>query len=69
VFQRAAKTVSDNRLAPGERKVERFSFPMPRTAPVRALVRFYYRYAPEASARPDPGTPFLSVSAWVNAGQ
>jgi hypothetical protein len=69
VFQHAAKTVSDNRLAPGERKIEHFSFPMPRTAPVRALARFYYRYAPEASARPDPGMPFLSVSAWVNAAQ
>jgi hypothetical protein len=69
VFQRAAKAISDNRLAPGERRIERFSFPMPRTAPVRALARFYYRYAPDAIARPDPGTPFLSINAWVNAGQ
>jgi hypothetical protein len=68
VFQRAARTVSDNRLAPGERRTERFSFPMPSTAPVRAIARFYYRYVPEAVARPEPGTPFLSVSAWLNAG-
>jgi len=67
VFQRAARTVSDNRLAPGERRTERFSFPMPSSAPVRALARFYYRYAPDAGTRPDPGTPFLSVSAWLNA--
>ena len=68
VFQRSAKTVSDNRLAPGERRTERFTFPMPTTAPARAIARFYYRYAPDAGARPDPGTPFLSVSAWVNVG-
>jgi hypothetical protein len=67
VFQRAAKAVSDNRLVPGERRTERFSFPMPRSTPARALARFYYRYAPEAGARPDPGIPFLSVSAWLNA--
>jgi hypothetical protein len=68
VFQRAARTVSDNRLAPGERWTERFSFPMPATAPVRTLARFYYRYAPDAGTRPDPGIPFLSVSAWLNPG-
>jgi hypothetical protein len=69
VFQRAARTVSDNRLAPGERWTERFSFPMPATTPVRALARFYYRYAPDAGARPEPGVPFLSVSAWLNPGK
>lgn len=69
VFQRAVRAVSDNRLAPGERRTERFSFPMPTTAPVRALARFYYRYAPEAGARPDRGMPFLSVSAWLDAGR
>jgi hypothetical protein len=68
VFQRSARTVSDNRLAPGERRTERFSFAMPTSTPVRAIARFYYRYAPEAGSRPDPGIPFLSVSAWVNAG-
>jgi hypothetical protein len=69
VFQRAAKTASDNRLAPGEQRVERFTFPMPRTAPVRALARLYYRYAPDAGGRPDLGVPFLSISAWVSANQ
>jgi hypothetical protein len=69
VFQRAAKTVTDNRLAPGERRVEHFTFAMPTTAPVRALARFYYRYAPDAGSRPEPGMPFLSVSAWINAGK
>jgi hypothetical protein len=67
VFQRAVKTVADNRLAPGERWTERFSFPMPGAVPVRALARFYYRYAPDAGARPDPGLPFLSVSSWLSA--
>jgi hypothetical protein len=66
VFERAAKVVSDNRLAPGERHVEHFSFPMPRTAPARAVARFYYRYAPEAAGRVELGLPFLSVSAWVD---
>jgi hypothetical protein len=67
VFQHGARAVSDNRLAPAERRVERFSFPMPRAAPARAVARFFYRYAPDAGAKPDSGAPFLSVSAWVDA--
>jgi hypothetical protein len=67
VYQRGARAASDNRIAPGERRVERFSFAMPRTTPARALARFFYRYAPEAGRRPDAGTPFLTVNAWVDA--
>jgi len=67
VFQRAVRTVSDTRLAPGERWSERFSFPMPSGAPIRAVARFFYRYTPEVAGRPDPGTPFLTVSAWLGA--
>lgn len=66
VFQHAARTVSDNRLAPGERYSERFSFSVPRGTPTRALARLYYRYAPDVTQR-EPGVPFLSVSAWVDA--
>jgi len=66
VFQRAATTVSDSRLAPGERRVERFAFAMPPSAPARALVRFYYRYAPDAGTSRPLGMPFLSLSAWVD---
>jgi hypothetical protein len=68
VFQRAARTVSDNRLAPGERYSERFEFSVPRTTPTRVLARFYYRYAPDVSGR-EPGMPFLAVSAWVDASR
>jgi hypothetical protein len=67
VYLRGTRAVSDNRIAPGERRVERFSFAMPRRTPARALARFFYYYGPEAGRRPDTGTPFLTVNAWVDA--
>jgi hypothetical protein len=67
VFMRGAKVVKDDRLAPGEKRVERFTFKMARTAPARAVARFYYRYEPDAAGRRDFGSPSLSISAWVDA--
>ncbi|HEY3381950.1 MAG TPA: multiheme c-type cytochrome [Vicinamibacterales bacterium] len=67
MFMRGAKTVSDTRLAPGERRVERASFAIPRGTPARAVARLFYRYGPAAGSRVDSGLPFLSVSAWIDA--
>jgi hypothetical protein len=68
IWLRGTRVVRDDRLAPGERRVEKFSFTMPANTPVRAVAKFYYRYAPEAPSRADSGMPFLSVSAWLDAG-
>lgn len=68
VWLRGARTVRDDRLAPNERRVEKFSFQVPRGTPVRAVAKFYYRYAPESTKTTEGGMPFLSVSSWLDAG-
>jgi hypothetical protein len=67
VWLKGGRVVRDDRLAPGEQRVEKFSFPMPSSVPAHAVARFYYRYAPDAALRGETGQPFLSVSAWVDA--
>ena len=67
VWLKGGRVVKDDRLAPGERRVEQFSFKMPRTTPAHATARFYYRYAPDATLPGETGRPFLSLSAWVDA--
>jgi hypothetical protein len=67
IWVTGGRVVRDDRLAPGEQRVEKFSFPMPASVPARAVARFYYRYAPDAALRDEAGRPFLSLSAWVEA--
>jgi len=68
VWLRGVRVVRDDRLAPNERRTEKFSFPMLANTPVRAVAKFYYRYAPEAPGKAESGQPFLSVSSWLDAG-
>ncbi len=68
VWLRGARVVRDDRLSPGERRSERFSFTVPPNTPVRAVAKFYYRYSPEAPGKAESGQPFLSVSSWIDAG-
>ncbi len=67
VWLKGGRVVTDSRLAPGERRVEQFSFPMARRTPAHAVARLYYRYAPDAALRGETGQPFLSVGTWVDA--
>ncbi len=67
VWLHGTRVLRDDRLAPSERRVEKFSFPMPSNTPVRAVAKFYYRYAPEAPGRAESGQPVLSVSYWLDA--
>jgi hypothetical protein len=67
VWVKGGRVVRDDRLAPGEQRVETFSFLMPSSLPARAVARFYYRYAPDAALTGETGRPFLSLSAWVEA--
>jgi hypothetical protein len=66
---RAARVLRDDRFVPDERRVEKFSFQAPRNAPVRAVAKFFYRYAPQPSGKVDPGAQFLLVSTWLDAEQ
>jgi len=68
MWLKGGRVVKDTRLAPGERRVEQFSFPMPRGTPAHAVAKFYYRYMPDAAPRGETGQPFLSIGAWVDAG-
>ncbi len=67
VWLHGARVLRDDRLAPNERRTEKFSFPLAPGTPVRAVAKFYYRYAPEAPGRAESGQPFLSVSSWLDA--
>jgi hypothetical protein len=66
---RAARVLRDNRFAPDERRVEKFSFQAARNVPVRAVAKFFYRYDPQPSVKAAPGVQFLLVSAWLDAEQ
>ena len=68
IWLHGARVLRDDRLTPNERRVEKFSFPMPANTPVRAVAKFYYRYAPEAPGKAESGQPFLSVNSWLDAG-
>ena len=68
VWLHGTRVVRDDRLAPNERRVERFSFQTPANAPARAVAKFYYRYSPEAPGKTESGMPFLPVSSWLDAG-
>ncbi len=70
VWLHGARVLRDDRLAPNERRTEKFSFQVPANTPVRAVAKFYYRYAPgDTTGKADAGQPFLSVSSWLDAGK
>jgi Cytochrome c554 and c-prime len=65
VWLRAVRVVRDDRIAPGEQRVEKFTFKLPRSTPAHAAARFYYRYAPDATLMGEPGVPFLTINTWL----
>jgi hypothetical protein len=65
VWLRAGRVVRDDRIVPGEQRVEKFTFKLPRSTPAHAAARFYYRYAPDVSLRGEPGVPFLTINTWL----
>ncbi|HKT12835.1 MAG TPA: multiheme c-type cytochrome [Terriglobia bacterium] len=62
VFIRAAKVVSDTRLAPGETKKESFTFNVPQGVRSTVEADFYYFYSPSAATRAQQEVKFLSFS-------
>lgn len=63
VWLHGARTTEDTRLGPGERRVERFTFPASPASPFRASARFFYRYTLARETTP----PFLVVTTWLDA--
>jgi hypothetical protein len=65
VFSKAAKVLSDSRLAPGEKRVETFSFPLPSgiSAQLTATLRYYY--SPMARTESQKQVTFLTITRLV----
>ncbi len=65
VFMRAAKVVSDTRLAPGKTKKESFTFKVPQGIRSTVQADFYYFYSPSAATKAQQEVKFLSFTQFV----
>jgi Cytochrome c554 and c-prime len=65
VFIKAAKVVSDTRLAPGETRKEIFTFKVPQGVRSTVAADFYYYYSPSAATRAQQEVKFLGFSRFV----
>ncbi|HJQ98563.1 MAG TPA: multiheme c-type cytochrome [Candidatus Polarisedimenticolaceae bacterium] len=61
-FLKAAKVVSDTRLAPEETRAENFSFKVPPGRPVRIEAAFYYRHTATGDPQGKSRIKFLALS-------
>lgn len=69
VFLKAAKTISDTRLKPGETRRETFEFPVPAGASARVVARLWYFYSPTAATPDETRVNFLTLPAFIPAGR
>ncbi len=65
VFLRAAKVVSDTRLAPLQTKKEFFTFKVPQGTGSTVAADFYYSYSPMATTKAQQEVEFLSLTRFV----
>ena len=65
VFVKGARTVEDTRLAPGETKIETFSFPISQGTQARVKVSLYYYYSPLATTEAQQKVKFLELTRLV----
>ena len=65
VFMRAARVVSDTRLAPRQTKKERFTFKVPQGVRSTVEADFYYFYSPSAATKAQQEVKFLSFRRFV----
>ena len=65
VFMQGAKSPSDNRLAPGERRTETFTFPIRAGTQTQVQATFWYYYSPLAEAEPQRRLTFLTLRRLV----
>jgi hypothetical protein len=61
-FLRAAKLVSDTRLAPGEKRSETFLFPIPKGSQTQVKATFWYYYSPLAKTESQKRVIFLTLN-------
>jgi len=62
---KAAKTISDTRLAPGEKRTETFSFPVPAGSQTQLKATFWYYYSPLAERESEKRITFLTINRLV----
>jgi hypothetical protein len=64
-FLRAAKLVSDTRLAPDEKRVETFQFPIPKGVQTQVKATFWYYYSPLAKRESEKRVTFLTLNQFA----
>jgi hypothetical protein len=64
-FLKAVKVLSDTRLAPDERRTEKFSFPIPEGTQTQLTASLTYYYSPMARTESQKQINFLSISRFV----
>jgi hypothetical protein len=64
-FMRAAKVLSDTRLAPDEKRRETFLFPIPAKTAAQVSATFWYYYSPLARTEAQKRVTFLAVQQLV----
>ena len=65
-FLKAAKVLSDTRLAPDEKRVEQFAFNIPQGVAAQVKAALIYYYSPMASTESQKRVTFLTMSRLVN---
>jgi Cytochrome c554 and c-prime len=65
VFIKAAKVISDTRIAPGETRKEEFLFKVPQGVPSTVEADFYYYYSPMATTKAQQEVKFLNFRRFV----
>ncbi|MCC7176020.1 MAG: hypothetical protein IT159_12555 [Bryobacterales bacterium] len=64
-FLRGAKVTSDNRLTPGEKRIETFRFPVPAGTQTQVQATFWYYYSPLAQTESQQRVTFLTLRRLV----
>ena len=64
-FLKAAKVVSDTRLAPGEKRLESFVFEIPAGVQTQVRATFWYYYSPLATTESQKRVTFLELNRLV----
>jgi hypothetical protein len=64
-FVGGAKTMSDNRLAPDEKRTETFTFPIPSGTQTQVQATFWYYYSPLAETESQKRLTFLTLRRLV----
>jgi len=65
-FIKGARVLSDSRLAPGERRTEKFSFIVPQGKPTLIKATLGYYYSPMARSESQQQINFQTITRFVN---